>query len=218
MTGILLIITAIIAIFTIGFVIGNFACKVNGAKCDCAETVKDEKCADCEVAPAVDTADVADLVIGDIDDEDDTFAFADAPRKSISFAKRILEGSEQSKAYFVAIQDEFYSLRGVNVRISSKGVSYRLGRELIAKLFVRGKTLRLNLALSVADYSQSVYFQKDMSDVKAYQQIPFGVKVKSDRGLKNALKLVGELCQKRSIAKKVRYNKKDALAELKAKA
>ncbi len=204
MTEILLIITAIIALFTIGYVIGHFTAKVNGHHGQGDETSNQE-----EAVTVSEPSDIQEFVIGDIYE-----VVAPAREKPVCFAKRILDGETQNKEFFVAIYDEFTSLRGVNIRISAKGVSYRLGRELIAKSYVRGKTLRLNLALAVEDYPQNVYFQKDMSDVKIYQEVPFGVKIKSGRGLKNAIKLIGELAENRAIAKKLRYVKKDALVEV----
>ena len=48
-------------------------------------------------------------------------------------------------------------------------------------------------------------------------EVPFMVKVKSDRGLKKALALIDALCEKKAIEKKVRFNEVDAIAELKEK-
>ena len=77
--------------------------------------------------------------------------------------------------------------------------------------------MRLHLALNLNDFAQNIYFQKDMSDVKAYEEVPFMVKVKSDRGLKKALELVEALCQAKAIEKKSRFVEIDAIQELKEK-
>jgi hypothetical protein len=58
---------------------------------------------------------------------------------------------------------------------------------------VRGKTLKLHLALDVNAFDKKVFSQKDMASVKAYTDVPFTVKVKSNRGKNNALKLVDAL-------------------------
>ena len=50
-----------------------------------------------------------------------------------------------------------------------------MGRKLLAKITVRGKTLKLHLALDVAKFNKNVFFQKDMSSVKAYAEVPFTV-------------------------------------------
>ena len=122
---------------------------------------------------------------------------------------------EKTQSYYDELNNKFKSMRKINPRVSVKGVSYRLGRELVAKLTIRGKTMKLHLALDVTKFEEKIYFQKDMADVKAYAEVPFTVKVKSDRGLKNALKLVDALAERKEIVKKTRYEKIDALQQLK---
>ena len=137
--------------------------------------------------------------------------------KRIPFAEKMLSLDAKTQEYYDKLNNAFCAMRKINARVSMKGVSYRLGRELVAKLTVRGKTLRLHLALDVNKFEQKVYFQKDLSDVKSYVEVPFAVKVKSDRGLKNALKLLDALMVEKTIEKKARFNQVDSLAELKEK-
>ncbi len=137
--------------------------------------------------------------------------------KRIPFAEKMLSLDAKTQEYYDKLNNAFCAMRKINARVSMKGVSYRLGRELVAKLTVRGKTLRLHLALDVNKFEQKVYFQKDLSDVKSYVEVPFAVKVKSDRGLKNALKLLDALMVEKAIEKKARFNQVDSLAELKEK-
>ena len=54
-----------------------------------------------------------------------------------------------------------------------------------------------------------------MADVKAYAEVPFTVKVKSDRGLRNAIKLVDALVEAKGIEYKTRYNQVDSISQLK---
>ena len=168
------------------------------------ELVAEEPVAEPAVAVALDE-DVEDA-------EDDRYI-----EKRISFAEKMLTLDAKTQIYYEKIHNAFKALRKINPRISMKGVSYRLGRELVAKISVRGKTMRLHLALNLNDFAQNIYFQKDMSDVKAYEEVPFMVKVKSDRGLKKALELVEALCQAKAIEKKSRFVPIDAIAELKEK-
>ena len=150
-----------------------------------------------------------DDVSQDADDDDRERA------RRIPFAEKMLYIDRKTQEYYDAIYNEFISYRRINPRVSSKGVSFRLGRELVAKLTVRGKTMKMHLALDVKDFEENIYFQKDLSDVKAYEEVPFTVKVKSDRGLKNALKLIDALVAKKAIEKKTRFNKVEAVEELK---
>ena len=71
------------------------------------------------------------------------------------------------------------------------------------------------LALDVNAFKQSVFFQKDSSGVKAYAEVPFTVKVKSGRGLNNALNLVAALAEKEGLEKDPRYKKINSVSNLK---
>lgn len=146
------------------------------------------------------------------DNEDDRTVVNHVP-----FAQKMLLLDAKTQIYYDTINNAFCAMRRINPRISQKGASYRLGRELVARITVRGKTMRLHLALKPEDFEQNVFFQKDLSDVKSYAEIPLMVKVKSDRGLKNALKLVDALCAQKGIEKKSRYTAVDSIAELKEK-
>ncbi len=143
------------------------------------------------------------------DSEDDRFVV-----KRVPFAQKMLTLDAKTQIYYEKIHNAFRGLRKINSRISMKGVSYRLGRELVAKISVRGKTMRLHLALDVNAFEQNVYFQKDLSDVKAYAEVPFMVKVKSDRGLNKALALIDALCKKHGIEQKAHFTQIDAIKEL----
>jgi predicted transport protein len=153
-----------------------------------------------------------ELVISEVEDDEDD---REAARR-IPFCEKMLYIDRKTQEYYNEINNEFKSYRKIHARVSAKGVSYRLGRELVAKLTVRGKTMKLHLALNVADFEQKVFFQKDLSEVKPYQEVPFAVKVKSDRGLKNAIKLITALAEKKEIARKTRFEPTDGIEELKA--
>ena len=150
------------------------------------------------------------------DAQEEALADNSDSKKRIPFANKMLELDEKTQEYYNVIMNKFKSLRKINIRVSSKGVSYRLGRELVAKLTVRGKTMKLHLALDVNAFDEKVYFQKDMSDVKSYVEVPFAVKVKSDRGLKNALKLIDALIENKGIEGKTRFNETNGVEDLKA--
>ena len=147
-----------------------------------------------------------EVAIGDLDDLE--------AAKRIPFKDKMLSSMDNVKGYYNEIENKFISFRKINSRVSIKGVSYRLGRKLVAKLTIRGKTLKMHLALDVKDFEQNVFFQKDMSDVKEYAEVPFTVKIRSDRALKNALKLIDALAEKQGFEKKTRFTEVDAIAEL----
>ena len=135
------------------------------------------------------------------------------PRVKLTFSQKI-KALEDELDYFNQIYNRFISYRNLNVRVSSRYVSVRKGKKLVAKITVIGKTLKLHLALNVLDFNKNVYFQKDLSALKSYKEVPFTVKVRSPRGLKNALVLIDAMCEKQGIEKKVRFQKIDATLKL----
>ena len=56
---------------------------------------------------------------------------------------------------------------------------------------------------------------KDLSNVKAYSEVPFTVKVKSARAETNAVKLITALMEKKETIKKSTFNKVDVIDILK---
>ena len=131
--------------------------------------------------------------------------------EKVPFNKKLLSLTSDIKNFFSDVHNELVSYKKVHYRVSFKGVSYRVGRKTIAKMVVRGKTLKLHLALDVNDYSKTVFFQQDMSSVKAYEDVPFTVKIKSERGKNNAINLVISLAEKNSLVKNDKFNKEDIL-------
>ena len=150
--------------------------------------------------------------IGDIDETDE---LADKLNiKRVHFAQKLLKLDEYAMHAYDEIYNKFNSYRGVNSRLSFKHVTFRYKRKLIAKLTIKGKTLKLHLALLVDEFNKNVYFQTDMQSVKAYEEVPFTVKVKSARGLKNALNLIDALLKKEGVEPKSRYKRINALKEI----
>lgn len=137
-------------------------------------------------------------------------------REKIPFNKKLLSLDSEIKNYFSEVHNELISYKKVSYRISFKGVSYRLGRKALAKVVVRGKTLKLHLALNVNDYPKTVFFQTDSSDVKMYEDVPFTIKIKSNRGKNNAVKLVNALAENNNLVKIDGFTKENILKTLKS--
>lgn len=161
----------------------------------------------------------SEIAIGDVDDDetDKLFSFGDLPIKRRPFAEKLLSLPLEFREYFDKIDNEMRSYKRISARISEPCVSYRAGRKLVAKLTVRGRTLTFYLALGIDDFKKTVFFQKDSSEIKAYAEVPFTVKVRSDRGLKNALKLAEALASKEGLEKNPRYEKINSIKLLKEK-
>lgn len=183
-----------------------------------AEAVAEPECPaqpESEVAPVVEEpteeAPVEELVIGDVNQ----VATVRKDIKRIPFSIKLLSLGLETEEYFDTIYNALVSYRKVNARISQKFVSFRNGRDLIARFAIRGKTMKLYLALNVKDFDEKVYFQKDSSAVRTYVEVPFTVKVKSGRACKKALALVEALAEKHGLQKKSRFVKVDSIQLIK---
>ncbi|MBO4963289.1 MAG: hypothetical protein J6C97_05890, partial [Clostridia bacterium] len=130
--------------------------------------------------------------------------FARLSRKpSKTFEERLNEADDVTKENYNALKEEFTSYKKVNPRISKKCESFRFGRKLLAKITIRGKSIKCFLALNPQDYNESRYHQKDASDKKAYQEVPFKMSVRSPRSLKRTVELIAEIANSLDLKKKV---------------
>ena len=110
-----------------------------------------------------------------------------------SFLAKLKLLGDPLREYYCAVYNKLMSKNKVRVRVGGSGATFTAGRKQLAKATIAGKTLRLNLALDPNMVAQK-YFAKDCSDVKKYAQVPTMVKIKSGRGLKNALELIDLVC------------------------
>ncbi len=150
----------------------------------------------------------------EIIEEDKTENLEIKAKTRYSFSEKLLALDTVKKEFFNTIHNQLTSYRKVNGRISKKCLSYRLGRKLLAKITVRGKTLKLHLSLSVDEFNNNVYFQKDLSSVKTYEDVPFTVKVKSNRGVNNAIRLINALMDKEGVQLKRNFEYVNAIKQL----
>lgn len=127
--------------------------------------------------------------------------FANMMRYNRSFIARIIQGSDDQKKYYGQIKNALLSYKRVNSNLAWGAERFHKGRETIARLKVRGKTLVLYLALDPAAHEYSVYYHKDVSDNKSLSGTPMMVKVKSPLGVKKATRLIDEMLEARDGVK-----------------
>ncbi|MBR2927484.1 MAG: hypothetical protein IKC31_07900 [Clostridia bacterium] len=110
-----------------------------------------------------------------------------------SFESRLIQSDDRIKGYYGAIKNKLLSYKGVKARTSWSFESCNKGRIQCAKLNIRGKTLLLYLNLDTDGYNVNKYHFKNVADKAKYEDVPMLLKVRSDRGLKYALELIGEM-------------------------
>ena len=112
-----------------------------------------------------------------------------------SFLARYIQAEPQLQDYYTTIKNELLSYDGVKSRISWSKETYKRGRAPIAKIDIKGKSLIMWLALDPAEFENTKYHFKDVSDRKIGESYPMLIKVRSPRSLKYALELIAKLME-----------------------
>ncbi len=118
-----------------------------------------------------------------------------AVRYDKSFTAKLIQTSDQNKAYYSELKNEILSYKKVKARTSWKQESFRFGRASVAKFEIRGKTLCLYLALESARYNETKYLVEDVSEVKKNESTPCLYRIKNDRRLRYAKDLLADVFQ-----------------------
>jgi hypothetical protein len=108
---------------------------------------------------------------------------------------RYIQLSDESKSYYMALKSELLSYKNVRNRVSWKFDNFHAGKQEIAKLAVRGKTLCLVLALEPDDYIGSKY-KVERTDAKKYEGMHLLYRIINPRRLKYASELIEQLAEK----------------------
>ncbi len=143
-----------------------------------------------------------ELMPGEISDYSDGVDFANMMKFKRSFISRIIQSSDDNKQYYGEVKHALLSYRKVNSNVAWGAERFNKGRETIARMKIRGKTLCLYLALDPNNYKVSVYHHVDVSDNKSVAGTPMMVKVKSPLGVRKAIRLIDEMLALRNGEKR----------------
>jgi len=134
-------------------------------------------------------------------------AAARGPRKPMT--ERLFETLTSQKFIYSALKNELLSYRNVKCRMTKSLEKFTIGREVIARISLVGKTLRLYLALNPASYEVKIYRHKDVSDKRKYEETPFLLKIKSERTLGRALSLITDIMIGKELTKRRKFDETD---------
>ena len=125
------------------------------------------------------------------------------------FEAKIRLADEVTKDYFIQILNAFAEFKDVKIRMSGYFTNIKYGKDRIACINMRGKTLCFftNVLRSDAPALYEAYRLTDLSDKKKYARTPTLIKIRGNRTLKYALTLVGVLAQKYSLVKAKKIKK-----------
>lgn len=115
-----------------------------------------------------------------------------------SFIAKLSLASDDTLAYYSEIKNELLSYKKVKSRISWGYETFRKGRKLLAKLAVRGKTLKLYVAIDPSSFEKAI----DVSHVKSHASVPCLLKIKNPRRLGYAKALISLVMQEAGLARK----------------
>lgn len=136
--------------------------------------------------------------LGDIEGVD----FENMMKYNRSFIARIIQSDDDCKQYYGAVKQALLSYKKVNSNVAWGNERFNKGRETIARMKIRGKTLVIYLALDPNEYKTSVYHHADVSDNKSVLGTPMMIKVKSPLGVRKAIRLIDEMLFKRGGEKR----------------
>lgn len=110
-----------------------------------------------------------------------------------SFESRLIQADKNLQAYYTEVKNELLSYKKVKSRISWQYDSFNKGRDQVAKLIIRGKTLMLYLALDPTKYEGTKYRFTNEGEKKKYAQVPMRIRVKSNLAVKYAKELIADM-------------------------
>ncbi len=139
---------------------------------------------------------------GEFGDFENGVDFENMMKYNRSFIARIIQSDDNTKQYYGAVKHALLSYKKVNSNVAWGNERFNKGRETIARMKIRGKTLVIYLALDPNEYKTSVYHHADVSDNKSVFGTPMMIKVKSPLGVRKAIRLIDEMLAKRDGEKR----------------
>ena len=139
---------------------------------------------------------------GELGDFENGVDFENMMKYNRSFIARIIQSEDDTKQYYGEVKHALLSYKKVNSNVAWGNERFNKGRETIARMKIRGKTLVIYLALDPNEYKTSVYHHTDVSDNKSVLGTPMMIKVKSPLGVRKAIRLIDEMLAKRNGEKR----------------
>lgn len=143
-----------------------------------------------------------ELMPGELSDYADGVDFASMMKYKRSFIARIIQSDDNCKQYYGEVKHALLSYKKVNSNVAWGAERFNKGRETVARIKMRGKTLCLYLALDPKNYKTTVYHHLDVSENKSVAGTPMMVKIKSNLGVRKAIRLIDEMLSMRDGEKR----------------
>lgn len=131
-------------------------------------------------------------------ERDEITGFATFVRYKKPFSVKLIQASNETKDYYSRLKNVLLSYKKVKSKLSNSYDSFNKGRNRLAKLVIRGKSLCLYLPLDPDDYVDTKY-KVERSESKKFAEVPCLYRIKSARRLGYAEELIGQACEKLGI-------------------
>ena len=189
-----------------------------------AEEILEETDNEVDDSEHVETIDEAEEEADDeelpVEEENNNEEIIDVPTDKLvirrtKFINKMKFTSDKTKEYYSQIKNLLLSY-GTKNKVARRNEAFRKSG-LVAKVSISGKSLRLHLPLDPNDeerFPTSKYHQFSLADKKQYSEVPFTLKIKSDRALKRALELIELVCLEKPLKKKRKYEETDFTKDL----
>lgn len=144
------------------------------------------------------------------ENEEVTDEIQKASRKpTLPYIDRLASSEDSLRQAYSTMKNELLKHRKMKSRISKSCETFRVGYDVVAKMVVAGKSLKLYLAMDPYSVDSAIYHQRDASSKHRFIEVPLVVKIKSPLSLKKALKLIEQTCTNKEIELKSRYEEVD---------
>lgn len=189
-----------------------------------AEKILEETDAEVDDSEHVETIDETEEEAEDeelpVEEESNNEEIIDVPTDKLvirrtKFINKMKFTSDKTKEYYSQIKNLLLSY-GTKNKVARRNEAFRKSG-LVAKISISGKSLRLHLPLDPNDeerFPTSKYHQISLANKKQYSEVPFTLKIKSDRALKRALELIELVCLEKPLKKKRKYEETDFTKDL----
>ena len=112
--------------------------------------------------------------------------------KRESFAERLDKADEATKRYYSELEKEFRFLDNVKPRVSLRCVTFRHNNDIIGKIALGGRSLKLFLAMEpdAEMLKTEKIHARDLSKTKAYELVPTMIPIQSELAVRKAKKAI----------------------------
>lgn len=140
------------------------------------------------------------------------------PRKRkqrLTLQQKLCASPKRVKEFLDEIVNHALSYKNVHARFTKYAITLRQSGDLIAKISLHGKTLKLYLAIASEELDHSKYNVIDVSEKKSFAETPTMMKVRSMRAVKFSKELLDYIMSARGISLKKKFERQDYVSMFK---